>query len=101
VLSRATVACFPSRFEGWGLAVAEAVALGVPVVASDLPGIRSILRDGAHGTLVEPASKAQVVEALGTPPQRRGPVSVPDVSDCAESYVRLLEPLSRRPPVAG
>lgn len=33
---------FPSLFEGWGLAVAEALACGLPVVAYDIPALREI-----------------------------------------------------------
>ena len=36
---------FPSRAEGFGLPAAEAAALGVPVVCSDLPAIREVLGD--------------------------------------------------------
>lgn len=43
----------PSLFEGQGIAVLEALTLGIPVVASDIPGPRSILERGG-GLLVEP-----------------------------------------------
>jgi glycosyltransferase involved in cell wall biosynthesis len=33
---------FPSRFEGWGLAVGEALACGLPVVCYDIPALREI-----------------------------------------------------------
>jgi glycosyltransferase involved in cell wall biosynthesis len=33
---------FPSMFEGWGLAVAEALACGLPVVCYDIPALREI-----------------------------------------------------------
>jgi glycosyltransferase involved in cell wall biosynthesis len=33
---------FPSLFEGWGIAVAEALACGIPVVAYDIPALREV-----------------------------------------------------------
>ena len=42
----------PSPKEGWGLTVVEANACGVPVVASDRPGLRDSVRDGETGFLV-------------------------------------------------
>jgi glycosyltransferase involved in cell wall biosynthesis len=40
-----------SSKEGWGLTVIEANACGVPVVASDVPGLRDAVRDGETGLL--------------------------------------------------
>lgn len=42
ILRRARALIFPSRYEGFGLPLVEAMALGCPVVASDLPTTREI-----------------------------------------------------------
>lgn len=59
----ADVFAFPSvdRSEAFGVAALEALACGVPVVASDLPGVRTIVRDGETGFTTLPGS----VSALG------------------------------------
>jgi glycosyltransferase involved in cell wall biosynthesis len=41
----------PSRLEGFGLTVAEAMAAKVPVLASDIEGPAEILENGKHGML--------------------------------------------------
>jgi len=51
-LHRAQVCLNPSPKEGWGLTVVEANACGVPVIASDRPGLRDSVRDGQTGLLV-------------------------------------------------
>lgn len=51
-LHRAHVFLNPSPKEGWGLTVIEANQCGLPVVASDRPGLRDSLRDGETGFLV-------------------------------------------------
>ncbi|MFZ2803637.1 MAG: glycosyltransferase [Patescibacteria group bacterium] len=43
MLSESDIFCFPSRWEGLGLAFLEAAAAGVPVVASDLPVFHEML----------------------------------------------------------
>lgn len=42
---RMDVLAMPSHWEGFGLAAAEAMAAGVPVVASDVPGLREVVGD--------------------------------------------------------
>jgi glycosyltransferase involved in cell wall biosynthesis len=54
-----------SRYEGWPIAIAEAMASGVPIVAFDVPGIRELVRDGADGLLVEPGDVDSLAAALG------------------------------------
>ena len=51
-LHRAHLCLNPSPKEGWGLTVVEANQCGVPVVASDRPGLRDSVRDGQTGLLV-------------------------------------------------
>jgi glycosyltransferase involved in cell wall biosynthesis len=43
-----------TRDEGFGVAIVEAMAAGIPVVASDVPACREVLEDGEFGTLVPP-----------------------------------------------
>jgi glycosyltransferase involved in cell wall biosynthesis len=42
LLKSSKIFIFPSIFEGWGIAVAEALACGLPVVAYDIPALREV-----------------------------------------------------------
>ncbi len=53
VLSAADMLVLPSRWEGFGLAVAEAMAAGLPVVATRVPGLTEVIEDGKSGLLVD------------------------------------------------
>ncbi|MGZ4194379.1 MAG: MSMEG_0565 family glycosyltransferase [Solirubrobacteraceae bacterium] len=53
----ADVLAFPSTKEGFGLVPLEALAAGLPVVASDLPVFHAFLRDG-HNALLVPVGDA-------------------------------------------
>lgn len=61
--ARAAVFAFPSLHEGFGLPVLEAMAAGVPVVASDIPAVREVA--GGAATLVPAGDVAAWAEALG------------------------------------
>ena len=61
-LNRAHLLINPSPKEGWGLTVVEANACGVPVVASDRPGLRDSVRDGGTGFLVPYGEAAAFAE---------------------------------------
>ena len=54
--------CFPSLWEGFGIAVAEAMAAGLPVVASDIPPLREVLGDA--GIFVPSGNAVELREAL-------------------------------------
>ena len=49
VLADADLLLMPSNFEGLPLAAIEALKHGVAIVASDIPGIRDVVRDGVNG----------------------------------------------------
>ncbi len=55
---------FPSVREGWGLAVLEALAAGLPVVATDIPVFREYLTDGKSALLVPPGDAGALAEAM-------------------------------------
>lgn len=56
LLATATVGVFPSYVEGFGFAVLEKLAAGVPVVAYDAPGPREMLRDVTWTALTPPGN---------------------------------------------
>ncbi len=48
-LSSADLLILPSRWDGWGLVVNEALAVGVPVIVSDRCGAADVIRQGVNG----------------------------------------------------
>lgn len=62
LLAAADLFILPSYEEGMSLALLEAMAAGLPVVASDVAGNRAVLRDGREGLLV-PAGQVQTLAA--------------------------------------
>lgn len=64
----------PSRSEAWGLAALRAMANGLAVIASDVDGLRELVRSGETGWLVRPDSSsalADAIEAAVANPARR------------------------------
>ena len=64
LLAGAAVVAVPSRREGFGLAAAEAMAHGKPVVASAVGGLLDLVVDGETGLLVPPGDVPALRAAL-------------------------------------
>jgi glycosyltransferase involved in cell wall biosynthesis len=62
--ARAWVAVCPSAFEGWGVVCVEASARALPVIASDVPGLRDSVLDGETGFLVPHGDPTAIATAL-------------------------------------
>jgi D-inositol-3-phosphate glycosyltransferase len=69
----ASLVCVPSRSETFGLVALEAQACGTPVVAADVGGLATAVRDGESGVLVpghDPQRWARVLGDLLAAPER-------------------------------
>lgn len=65
VLASADVFAFPSLFEGLGGSLIEAMALGLPIVASDLPAIREVVEPDRNAALVPASAPDRLAAAIG------------------------------------
>ena len=64
-LAGADVLCAPSLHgESFGMVLTEALAASTPVIASDIPGYRDVVRDGIEGLLTPPGDALALAEAL-------------------------------------
>jgi glycosyltransferase involved in cell wall biosynthesis len=62
---QATLVLVPSRHEGYGLPVVEALAFGTPVVASDLPALREVGGEAArYAPVGDAAAFAREIEQI-------------------------------------
>ena len=64
LLAAGDVFAFPTVLEGFGLAAVEAMAAGLPVVASDLPALAAIIEPGRTGLLVTPGDAEALAAGL-------------------------------------
>jgi D-inositol-3-phosphate glycosyltransferase len=84
----ADVVLVPSRSESFGLVALEAAACGIPVVASAVGGLLSLVVDGSTGRLIEgrdPADYARAIAELLDDPARKHAMSLAAV-ERARSY---------------
>jgi len=63
IYSAASVFCFPSLYEGFGLPVLESMACGTPVVCSNTSSLPEVAGDAA--VLIDPSDPAQLPRAIG------------------------------------
>lgn len=98
----------PSEAEGFPLVLIEAMAAGVPIVATDAPGIRDVVLAGKTGLLVpvgSPSELAAAVQSLVNDPARRQRLADAARADVIArftwervlpQYLRLLQLTPRR-----
>ena len=93
----ASVAVCPSRFEGFGLTPVEAVASGIPVVASDIPPHREFVGSAARlFPSDDPAAlTAAITGALDAPPADPALVAELTIPAAAKRFLACLDPLLR------
>jgi glycosyltransferase involved in cell wall biosynthesis len=63
LLSKAHITLVPATREGWGLVVTESNAVGTPVIAYNVPGLRDSVKDGETGVLVRENSPASLASS--------------------------------------
>jgi len=65
VFDSAGVFILPSRYEPWGVVVAEAMAAGLPVIASDACGATvELVRDNYNGFVFDPSNGVELLERM-------------------------------------
>lgn len=64
VIAQSHVVCLPSYREGLPKVLLEAGASGRPLVATNVPGCREIVKDGVTGILVPPKDAGALAQAL-------------------------------------
>lgn len=64
ILAKSSIICLPSYGEGVPKVLIEAAACGRPIIATDVPGCRDIVREGVNGLLVKPGDVPSLVAAI-------------------------------------
>lgn len=64
IMSQCSCFVFPSIYEGQGLALIEALILGLDCLATDIPTSREILKDNEYGLLIEGTDAQSIASAM-------------------------------------
>jgi len=64
VLFASDIMVLSSFIEGLPISCLEAMAVGVPVIATHIGGVKELIKDGKNGLLVEPGNALQLAEAI-------------------------------------
>jgi glycosyltransferase involved in cell wall biosynthesis len=94
LFAAADVCLAPSRWEGLGLHLFEATALGVPILTNDNPPMNEVVIDGVNGLLVPGVPD-------GVAPRSGIPAFAPDVPALTAALERIADPELRSELAAG
>ncbi len=83
----------PSRWEGLGVPLFEATALGLPIITNDAPPMNEIVTDGRNGLLVESRPSGTAKSGIDS--------HDPDVDSLAAAIERIADPEQRASLAAG
>ena len=83
----------PSRWEGLGLPLYEAIAFGMPAITNDAPPMNEAVRDGVNGILVGSHPDGEARSGI--------PALTPDVDELAAAIERVADDSERRRLAAG
>jgi len=65
IFRRANIFVSPATYgESFGIVLIEAMASGIPVIASDIPGYRCVIEHGKNGLLVPPRDPEEIANAI-------------------------------------
>lgn len=97
-MRRASLFVLASRYEGFGIVLAEALTLGTPIVATNCPGAPAeILAQGAAGRLVPPRDATALAHAMLKTLRQPAPPPAPhfaqryEARTIAQQYEHLLQ----------
>ena len=108
-LASADIAVFPSRAEGMSNSLLEAMAQGVPCVATSVGGNRDTIEDGFNGLLVpseDPSALAEAIQKLAANAELRARLGAEarrticqryDMVNVAERYAEIYAVLASHP----
>jgi glycosyltransferase involved in cell wall biosynthesis len=109
LFAEADALLMPSTHEGYGMVLAEALAAGLPIIATRVGAIPEVVRDGSEAELVpvdDAGALARAIERLAASPaerQRRSALarerarSLPTWADSLAAFEHLLASLVRTP----
>lgn len=108
LLQRYDAMVVPSLWEGFSLAAAEGLAVGLPVIASNIAGLREVITDGVDGRLFAPQSLDGAAEAIGSFRDREVLSSAShraringkrfSIEDCLASYMCIYRSILEKGP---
>jgi len=108
LLRGADLFVLPSRREGLPMAILEAMASGVPIVATRVGGVPEIIEDGEDGVLVPPEDPGALAAALGgllDHPDRRAAMGIAarrkaerefSLADAVDRYSEIYREIARK-----